>query len=143
MSLVCRIGEHLCAIPLEHVVETLRTLPIEPVAGAPDFVLGVTILRGGPVPVVDPARLLGGAAAAAGRLVSLRVSERRVALAVDAVVGVHDLCSSAPSELPPLLRDAAAEGLAALGCLDSELLLVLRSVAFLPKDTAPAGAGRP
>lgn len=38
----------------------MRPLPVAAVAGAPDFVAGVAIIRGDAVPVVDAARLLTG-----------------------------------------------------------------------------------
>lgn len=130
--LLCRVGTRLCAVPLEHVVETLRPLRVEPLAGAQDFVLGVAILRGTPVPVVDAARLLGAASSNPARFVSLRVGERSIALAVDAVEDVRVLGPAELAELPPLLREARAEVLEALGRLDADLLLVLRSASLVP-----------
>jgi purine-binding chemotaxis protein CheW len=113
----------------------MRPLPIESLAGAPDFVLGVAILRGEPVPVVDAARLLGAARGDTTRFVALRVGERCVALAVDAVLDVQVLDASALASLPPLLRDAGAEVIEALGRLDAELLVALRSACLVPEET--------
>lgn len=128
-------------------METLRPLPVEPLAGAPDFVLGVAILRGMPVPVVDAARLLGAASTTGtgpARFVSLRVGERSIALAVDAVEDVRVLGPAELAELPPLLREARAEVLEALGRLDADLLLVLRSAALVPANVwAQLDAPRP
>jgi hypothetical protein len=36
--------------------------------------------------------------------------------------------------LPPLLRDAAVEAVAAIGTLDAELLLFLRTARIVPED---------
>ncbi len=33
-ALICRAGDRVCALPLVHVVETMRPQPIEPVSGA-------------------------------------------------------------------------------------------------------------
>jgi purine-binding chemotaxis protein CheW len=63
-TLLCRVRERLCALPLAHVVETMRPLPIEPLGGMPGFVQGIAIIRGAPVPVVDAGALLGSAGAA-------------------------------------------------------------------------------
>jgi purine-binding chemotaxis protein CheW len=38
--LLCRAGGRLCALPVESVIETMRVLPIEKIAQAPEFVLG-------------------------------------------------------------------------------------------------------
>jgi len=132
-SLVCRVRTRLCALPLERVIETLRPLPIEPLNGAPPFVCGVSIIRGEPLPVVDAGLLLGGGQARATRLVTLRLGARAVALAVDAVLGVRAFEQSALRELPPLLREAAADTVAALGSVDRELLLLLESGRLVPE----------
>ncbi|HVZ36331.1 MAG TPA: chemotaxis protein CheW, partial [Polyangiaceae bacterium] len=57
--LVCRVRARLCALPVTQVVETLRPLPAERLAGMPAFVTGVGMIRGEPVPIVDPGLLLG------------------------------------------------------------------------------------
>ena len=56
--LVVLVGARACAFPLRHVAETLRPLPIKPVAGTPGFVRGVSVIRGTPTPVVDLKALL-------------------------------------------------------------------------------------
>ena len=133
-ALVCRIGTGLCALPLQHVVETLRPLPMAPLAGAPKYVLGVALIRGVAQPVIDVARLLGEQDAEITRFVTLRIGERRVALAIGQIVGTRVLAREEMQELPPLLRDAGHGSLAALGKLDAELLLVLDSARLIPED---------
>jgi purine-binding chemotaxis protein CheW len=142
-SLLFRARGHLCALPLAHVVETMRPLPVEPMAGAPPYVRGLAIIRGAPVPVVDVARLLGEEAAGtevgarvppSARFVTLKIGERAIALAVDGVVGVRTLAVDALHELPALLRDAEVDAVSSIGTLDSELLLVLRSARLVPQN---------
>jgi purine-binding chemotaxis protein CheW len=130
--LLCRARARLCALPLLHVVETMRPLQIDRLAGMPEFVLGLSMIRGESTLVVDCATLLGdGRAANPGRFVTLRTGERTVALAVEEVLGITDL-SAALRDLPPLLRDASHEVIAAIGTLDAELLLVLNSAQLVP-----------
>jgi purine-binding chemotaxis protein CheW len=93
------------------------------------------MLRGAPVPVIDAARLLGDDDAPAQRYVSLAIGERRVALAVGEVLGVRAVPPDSVQALPPLLQEAAADSVAAIGRLDAELLLVLSSTRLLP-DTS-------
>ena len=57
--LLCQVGSLVCALPLEHISETMRPLSLQPFHGMPPFVDGLSIIRGAPVPVVDLARLLG------------------------------------------------------------------------------------
>ena len=137
LSLVCRLAGRLCALPLAQVVETMRPLRVEPVAAAPAFVRGVAIIRGAPVPVIDAAALVGGAAQEAAqeptRFVALRIDGRQVALAVDEVLGVRSLPAGALRELPPLLRGGPADVLASIGALDAELLFALESARVVPE----------
>jgi purine-binding chemotaxis protein CheW len=117
-----------CALPLDAVIETMRLLPVEPIASAPRAVLGVAIIRGAPVPVVDLGWVIAGRPSAAGRLVTIRVADRTVALAVDGVDGVHRLdMAEAP---PPLL--AGAEAIADLAAADGALMVVLQTTKILP-----------
>jgi purine-binding chemotaxis protein CheW len=142
-----RCGARLCALPIEHVVETMRPLPLEPVPGAPPFVRGAALVRGEVTPVVDLRTLLGGDdGPPATRLVSLRVHPGRGAgLLVDGVLGVHHRAALSAETLPPLLQDAAATVVAELGRLDGELLMILRAGALIPEDgwtaQAPRGSG--
>lgn len=135
-ALHCRAGDRVFAIPIAHVVETMRPLPIEPHPNPPSFVIGVSVVRGEPLPVLDAARLLGGADARPTRFVTLRVADRQVVLAVEAIVGVRDIPPGSLRTLPPLLAGAADGVVASLGTLDAQLLLVLRAVHLVPEEAA-------
>jgi purine-binding chemotaxis protein CheW len=86
------------------------------------------------VPVVDAASLVGRAAARPARFISLKAGPRRVALAVDSVVGVRPIPPAALDSLPPLLGDANLHVIAAIGTLDADLLVVLRSSRLVPDE---------
>jgi purine-binding chemotaxis protein CheW len=131
--LLCRAGPNFCALPLDHVSEIMRALPIETVAGAPRYLRGLSVIRGTPAPIVDAGLLLGERPSRAERLVAIKVAGRIVALAVDAVLGVRAIAAETCSELPPLLRDAS-EAIAAIGTLDSAFLFVLRTARIVPED---------
>jgi purine-binding chemotaxis protein CheW len=143
--LVFRVRSRLCALPVSEVVETMRVLPIAAIghterAYVSPFVLGAAVIRGAPVPVVDVGGLLEneGGAAAHTRFVVVQIQEsgggRRVALAVEEVLGVRDVGSL--DELPPLLREARSETISRIGLLDAELLLLLRAGRLLPEAFA-------
>lgn len=133
LSLICRVLNRVCALPLQHVIETMRPLPIEALAGAPRSVIGMTIVRGAAVPVVDLAWILAGESSNPTRFVTVNADGRRVALAVDAVVGVRTIPAGSLHDLPPLLRDANAEAIASIGILDAELLVMLSSGRLVPE----------
>jgi purine-binding chemotaxis protein CheW len=132
-ALLCRVHDVVCAVPLVHVVEIMRPLPVEPLGGAPPFVVGLARIRGAAVPVVDLGRLVAGhEGTASTRFVSVRSDGRVVALQVDAVLGVSPLPERVV-ELPPLLREDGGP-VAALGERDRALLLVLATARLVPPD---------
>lgn len=133
VSVLVRTRTLVCALPAASVVETMRPLPTEPFAGQPQFVRGVSIIRGHPTPVVDVGRLVGGGeTASVTRFVTVRTGDRIAALAVDAVLGLAPLDATRATELPSLLRHAGEDVVAALGTLDSSLLAVLDATRVVP-----------
>ncbi len=131
--LVVRCGGHTCGLKLSQLSEVMRPLPSEPVTGAPEVVQGISVIRGIPCPVVDLGALFGERNPAT-RLVVVRAGKRRIALAVDKVLGIQPFSLAAFSELPPLVRGAGAGALEAIGALDSELLFVLDSGRLIPDE---------
>jgi len=136
--LLCRAASHQFALPLPQVIETMRTLPVEAVAGAPALVRGIVVIRGTPTPVIDAARLFDAEGGSGERLVTVRTPTRTVALAADAVVGVKAIATKDLEELPPLLRDV--QTIAALKTLDEELVFFLQTTRVLPDDAFNIGA---
>jgi purine-binding chemotaxis protein CheW len=141
--LVVRTGKRHCALRVAHVIETMRPLPLEPMADSPPFLLGLSIIRGAPVPVVALARVLGDLEDGSfSRFVSLRVDARCVALAVEEVVDVRALRDTSLEGLPPLLEEKAGVT-EAIGILDSQLLLLLRTARIIPDAVWNRLEGRP
>jgi purine-binding chemotaxis protein CheW len=132
--LICRTGKIICALPIEPVVEIMRLLPIEPLSGAPDYVRGLSIIRGAPVPVVDVGLIVGQQDGVPTRLVATRVAARIIALAVGEVIGISAIAAGAFGELPPLLQNAATDAITAIGARDGELLVFLRAGRLVTDD---------
>jgi len=143
-ALVVMVGARACAFPLNHVVETMRPLPIKPIAGTPGFVRGVSIIRGAPTPVIDLKALLDNSenSPSYGRFVILKLDDRRVSIGVDCVVGLMNLDSIsermeiAGMTFTPL---AASHGIPACGYLVEK---DGQSIAF-SGDTEDCSAGSP
>jgi len=138
--LIVEVHAAACALPLMHVVETMRPLPIEPIACALSFIRGISLIRGSPTPVVDLGALLGASEGAPGRFVTLRLGGRQVALAVKAVLGVRELDALTIQKLPPLLGGASKEFIEAIGTLDQQMLMVLQAGWQLPDEVWKAVA---
>jgi purine-binding chemotaxis protein CheW len=134
MSLVFRAGSLLCALRLDEVVETMRPLAVQPLAGTPSFVPGISIMRGVPVPVVDLARLLSGADTAATRFVAVRTEHGPIALATGAVLGIRPTVDPNADHHTGLLGAAPARLVAAIGTVDAEPLIQLRSMRLVPDE---------
>jgi purine-binding chemotaxis protein CheW len=135
-ALFVTAGPWVCAIPLPHVAETMRPLPIEPLAGMPGFVRGVSLIRGTPVPIIDVRALLdsGNPSATFGRFITMKIAERRAAIAVDTVVGVRTLDSGQLGDLPPILRAVGSDIIEAIGTRDAQLLVVLSAARLVPEE---------
>ncbi|WP_344615092.1 chemotaxis protein CheW, partial [Dactylosporangium salmoneum] len=88
-QLVFGVGRLLCALPLAAVVETVRPLPVQPLAGGGGALLGVAVIRGGAVPVLDTARLLGDPGAEPTRFVTAAGPRGTIAFATGDVIGVR------------------------------------------------------
>lgn len=134
LLLLCRVQTLFCALPLAHVLETMRLLPIDPLPGTPAFLPGIALIRGLPTPVIDAAQLLDVDSGAATRLVLLKVDARQVALMVDEVAGIRAVPDDALQDLPPLFDDAGAAFVSAIGNLDASLLVVLQGTRLVPRE---------
>jgi purine-binding chemotaxis protein CheW len=145
--LVTRVGSTACAFLIEHVIEIMRPLPVEPLARAsagPDgglvdpalaMIDGLAMIRGVAIPVVDVRTLLGITGGRATRVVVVRVADRQLAVLVDDVIGVQHFDQAQLSPLPALLRGARRDSVAAIGTRDAALLVVLDSARVLPEDS--------
>ena len=140
--LVVRDQRHVCALPLEYVIETMRPLPVEPIAGMPPFLLGVSIIRGLLTPVIDLGAMLGTPGLGAERFVTVRACDRQVALSVGAVLGVREIDEATIQELPPLLQGSSQDVIEMMGTLDGEMLTVLRASWELPDEVWEAIAAQ-
>ena len=141
-SLVVRAANRTCALNLDHVIEIMRPLPVEHVAGAPEAVLGLSVIRGTPIPVVALAALFDTGGGSPTRFVIVRAAGNQVALAVDAVLGIREFTPAAYHAMPRLLRDARVQAVEEIGALDSELLFVLDAGNLLPEALLESLAGQ-
>jgi purine-binding chemotaxis protein CheW len=144
-QLLLRCRSWLCSLPLSEVIETMRVLPLQPVAGAPPFVRGLSLVRGELVPVVELAALLGTGGPRGARLVIVKAGPdggRRLALEVDEVLRVVKLALGSEAGVAPLLSAALPAQVAALAALDGAALAVLSSASLLSEETWAALAPR-
>jgi purine-binding chemotaxis protein CheW len=135
VHLVFRAGARLCGLPVHHVRETMRVLPIEPLPSRLACIIGASLVRGIATPVLDVAALIGEASSRPARFVIVELDEdRRVALLVDEVLGVWRTGDA--SGLPPLLRDADRGVVEGIARRERDLLTILDAGRLLPEEPA-------
>jgi purine-binding chemotaxis protein CheW len=134
--LIAKVGSLACAIPVEHVVETMRPLPVEPLGHGAAYVRGVAVIRGVPTIVIDAAALFKTSAGAQSRFVVVRAAAKTAALLVDEVSEVRTIAQAELGALPPLARAASSDVIAAIAAVDSGLVVVLEA-AKLVQGAAP------
>lgn len=130
--LLCRAGSRAFALPISDVIETLRVLPIEQLAGAPPFVRGLCLVRGVAVVVLDTGALFGEKALAYQRIVTVRIGERTIGFLAESVVGIRTIPAGALAQLPALLSEV--ETIGAIANLDDELVFFLRTARAISED---------
>jgi purine-binding chemotaxis protein CheW len=139
-ALVCQVGERSLAVPMSRVGETMRPLPVDDFPGTEPYVLGVAMIRGEAVPVLDVGVLLGAPSRQPTRFVTVRHENRTLAFAVDAVLGVRSLSEDDLRPLPALLGAVPQSTVRSIAMLDTGLLLVLADARLLPDSSWPAPA---
>ncbi len=120
----------------------MRPRNVERVEGAPPFLLGLSLVRGEALPVVDAGVLLSGEPSLPTRFVTLRVDDRRVVLAVTEVLGTAAIATGNWGGIPPLFA-GSSDVLRALGTLDGRLLEVLESARLVEAALTGRAAGAP
>jgi purine-binding chemotaxis protein CheW len=137
------LGREEYAVAIERIREILKSPPITEVPRAPAHVLGVVMVRGEVIPILDPRGRLGLPAAAPGRLsrvVVVDAGEGPCGLLVDAVSQVVRLPPSAVEARPPSLGGPHAEYVAGLGRQGDGLYILLDLPALLAGQARPEPA---
>ncbi|MEZ4232388.1 MAG: chemotaxis protein CheW [Polyangiaceae bacterium] len=127
--LVVGLGPWRCALRASDVQEVMRELPVWSIGELPRGVRGFARVRGGTVPVIDLARILG-VNALANYWVTTK--ERPVACAVETVLGVQEFPRG--FERPALLGDCAP-ALTSIAEHDGRLYGFLASARLLDEVT--------
>ena len=134
--LIARAGGHTCAIPLATEMELMRPLGVEPLPGVPPFVSGMTVVRGGPAPVIDLGRLLEDAPrdAVPRRWVFSKIEGQPLVLAVESVDGVAELDRTRLEAAPTFGSRTDGGIVSAIALHDRRLLWVLQSTRLVPPE---------
>ncbi|MBI2601726.1 MAG: chemotaxis protein CheW [Deltaproteobacteria bacterium] len=126
---------NICAIPVRDISEIMRPMPREVLPDSPHFVIGMSVIRGRPVPVVDFSSLIGlKRSSQFGKYVVLNLESRKVALAVENVLGIKNLSLEFMEKLPPLLQNVHPDIISAIGTLDEDFLILIQTPKLVSID---------
>jgi len=137
MVLTFQVGREPLALDIRRVREVLPRVRLRPVSGAPDWLAGAFVYRGGVIPVIDLHRLVGAGECPphlSSRIIlvphtSSEGGERLLGLLATQVADIREVRSDEPA-LPRLTSDGAvdfgpvvADGPGLLRLLDPDRLL--------------------
>ncbi len=128
------------AVAIEQVREILKAPDITEVPRAPAHVLGVIMVRGEVIAILDPRRRLGLPTARPGRqarVLVCDVGDGPRGLLVDSVSNVVRLPPSSVEARPTGIGGPSAECIAGIG-RDRDRLFILLDLAAVLRDAAPA-----
>ena len=134
---VFRIDGVRYGLRLEQVEELVRMVETVPLPGAPAIIEGAVDVRGSVVPVLDVRARFGHPPRPAqvdDRLIVARAGRRRVALRVDAVVGIERVAPS--TDALANLGAPASVRLAGVAALPDGLVLIHDLAGFLAEAEA-------
>jgi len=154
--LVFHIGQDRYGLRLNVVQRVLPLMELKRLPLAPPAVAGLMNLHGRTVPVIDLARLAGGAASAEHvdtRIVVVDYAtpegSRALGLLAERVLGVQDVASHALADsgvqAAPFLGEVAGDSAGIVQLVEPERLLPpeLRAALFQPAGAAGSGASAP
>jgi purine-binding chemotaxis protein CheW len=128
------------AVQVSRIQEIIRLQPITPIPRAPDYVVGMTNLRGQVIPVIDLVKrfALGEAQQTkATRIIVAELPNQMVGMMVDNVISVAQIPKSTIEPPPPVVLSVDSEFIQGLTQYRERLLILLNldKVLSRPVDT--------
>jgi purine-binding chemotaxis protein CheW len=132
---VFTVNELLFAIPLEVVVTVIHSVEIRKLPKCPEIISGIINVKGQIIPVVDIRKRFGEAAheiELSDRLIITDTRKRRVAIWVDAVIGIRDFNKEQITEVKNIVP--FAEYISGVAKVTEGLVLIYDLDQFLSLD---------
>jgi purine-binding chemotaxis protein CheW len=142
--LVLKDGNIFLCIPARHTIEIMRPLPIRQLLNPPHCILGISIIRGKPTPVLDIFKLLNTESGnKPTRFVLIKSGEKELALAVAQVLYTTSIPLTVLNELPSVFREGNDTMIKSLAVADEQLGAMLDASKLMTKELLERMEGSP
>lgn len=138
------LGKEIYGVEVKQVREILRISNILPVPGAPDYVLGITNIRGNVVTVIDGRKRINLPEIAhtdSTRMIVLEADDEIAAVVVDNVEDVIDLPESSLDSNPKLKTNQDSPYITGVVSYPAGLIIVLCAEKFITEEQYDMVAG--
>lgn len=139
-----QLGDEVYGVEVKGVREILRISDILPVPGAPDYVLGITNIRGNVVTVVDGRKRINLQPidyTDATRMIVLESCDDVVAIVVDNVADIIDLPESSIDSNPKLKTCQDSRYIDGVVSHSGGLIIILNAERFITDEPCGMAAG--
>ena len=139
-----QLGDEIYGVEVKRVREILRINNILPVPGAPDYVLGITNIRGSVVTVVDGRKRINLQPidyTDATRMIVLESEDDIVAIVVDNVADVIDLPESSIDSNPKLKTKQGSKYIDGVVSHSDGLIIILNAERFITDEQCDMASG--
>jgi purine-binding chemotaxis protein CheW len=139
-----QLGQEIYSVEVKKVREILRINNISPVPGAPDYIVGITNIRGNVISVIDGRKrmnLAAGDYTDLSRMIVMESEDDIVAVVVDKVVDIIDLPESLIDSSPRLNKAGGSEYINGVIAQPDELIIIIDSEKFITDEQYDMVAG--
>ncbi|VAW51223.1 hypothetical protein MNBD_GAMMA06-2181 [hydrothermal vent metagenome] len=139
-----QLEQEIYGVLVNKVREILRINSISPVPGAPDYIIGITNIRGNVVSVIDGRKrinLMPVEYTDLSRMIVMESEDDIVAVVVDRVANIIDLPESSIDSNPKLSKSDASKYISGVITHTDELIIILDSDKFITDEQCEMVAG--
>lgn len=139
-----QLGHEVYGVLVKQVREILRINNISPVPGAPDYIVGITNIRGNVVSVIDGRRRINLPPAEytdLSRMIVMESEDDIVAVVVDNVTDIIDLPESAIDSSPKLNKSNNSKYVSGVIANSKQLIIILDSEKFITEEQYDMASG--
>jgi len=132
-----QLGDEIYGVLVKNVREILRINNISPVPGAPDYIVGITNIRGNVISVIDGRsriNLTSKEHTDLSRMIVMESEDDIVAVVVDRVADIIDLPESIVDSSPKLAKGKNSKYISGVISHDDDLIIILDSEKFITDE---------